>query len=354
MNPPAAHSPPEHEIVGDRSHSDRYRALLVDDWSLDTLDDALDLLEELLRSAGISMTSGATPREFSASSLGAAGLTESPSVTLASVQPILDYIAHLHADVLPASRPVHATGEDLPPRPALDDAANDQLLRARRTRMSLSYPRLFVPAPVRLTGNVGLYRDIQSIVLQIALLDLLPELASSGPTSSQPMGERAAPMASEHDALVLTMLGHIDVAWHDQPAHQTHLRGQVFDYLGDADRSGAMKRLAFEQTPRTAHDYLTTAQIYWSHLVDIQDYPAARRFALTLLRDAPAEHLDEIQEIYQQTIELGSREDRPGRPADQPAGTATRELVQAMKSARRREPQTRAPTFSRRSPDRAA
>ena len=305
---------------------------MTQDWSLETLAKATELLCDLLQRAGSAVVIDDIPGDHECR-IEPAQTFELAPLTLSATATSLRYVASLYREFLDPFQPAHAAPTSV--AASAEDNASLQSRYARRVRLCLSFPDLFVEADIELAGEVGFYRDVQSIILQCALFELL-DVIPSMPGGSISLGEADAPTMSEHDVLLLTMLGHVSAAWRHDPSHQTHLRGQILDYLGDARRSGACKRLAFVQTPRDAHEYLTKAQIFWSHLMDVGDFQAARSFVLEVYRDARPEHLDELQVLLDETEEA-RRERRlePVLPVTDSERYSTRRRLGLLKSTRR-------------------
>jgi hypothetical protein len=54
-------------------------------------------------------------------------------------------------------------------------------------------------------------------------------------------------------------------------------------------------------TAISEHDYLTKVQAFWSHLIEHDEIDDAREVLLRLHRSSPPEHLEEIQELLDET-----------------------------------------------------
>jgi hypothetical protein len=201
---------------------------------------------------------------------------------------LVEYLERVNADVIEEGARTEALRA--PPRRRTGD-------RLRLARLSIEV-RAFLMFPdfpsdgeprFRLLGDAPLYRDTQSVLFVSTVRELLPAL-------------RQHSMRQEHDALIPVLLAHSLIVWQADPAHQQHLRGLLFDELGDSASSLEARRQAFWLTPVTSHDYMTKAQILWSHLLDVGMKEQAEAFVLHLYRTAPPEYLDEIHEMIRDTF----------------------------------------------------
>lgn len=251
---------------------ERYQQLLREEWDEATADKAIDILRQILAD---------TPW--------VARLDQLAETLMArSFWPLLDLL----------SDPLHEALPPLPPAdtPLPDPQGDPHIHRAYRAMVYLLLPTkpgmfgafapaLLLPAAV---PTPPLIRDVQSVLFQSTVFEVLPVLQDA----SRPV----------HDLLVHGLHAHALLFWRHQPAQQQLLFGLLYDYLKDREHSTAALERSFTLTPVQSHDFLTRAQLYWSHLIETGQRQAAEQFVLTLYRQVPPEHLAEvatwIQEIY--------------------------------------------------------
>jgi hypothetical protein len=148
----------------------------------------------------------------------------------------------------------------------------------------------------KLEGDLGLFRDLQSMVFSSATQFLVPKVREHG-------------MENEYQMLVSGLFFH-SLLWTDQPSHQFFLQSLIFDCLGDESRSADALWYSLRTSDPGDHDYLTKAQAYWSALMERQDYEKAEEILLQLHRTVPAEALDELRgwlrETYREKYAAGA------------------------------------------------
>jgi len=147
-----------------------------------------------------------------------------------------------------------------------------------------------------LEGDIGFFRDIQSLIFILTSDYVLPFL-------------RKNRLREEFDYLNLIMFTYSLYAWHDNPAHQNQLFSIVFNNMGLHEAVIECLYTAFRLTAPEDHDYLTKAQTYWTALIDAKMFDDAKKFTLRLLQNSLKEHFEEIKEIIELSFEL----ERKGR-----------------------------------------
>ena len=143
---------------------------------------------------------------------------------------------------------------------------------------------LTLQAHLDLEGDVGLFRDLQSILFSCGLQFLLPALADPA-------------LKREHDLLLHVLWAHASKAWRDQPAHGFFLQSQVTDYVGRHDATRELLEQSLALTPASSHEYLTRVHALWAHLLEHGEASQAEAFLWDLHRHAPREHVSEIREM---------------------------------------------------------
>ncbi len=249
-----------------------YQSLLSKDWSIATLRKTLELMGELLRvGAEIRFGSG-RPRK--APSPGLWSLSVDDSRRLLAIHREFEFAGS-------ASLPEHI--DELLPAPA---GPAELALRV--------WVYLDLQILCKLRGDVGFFRDLQSVLFLNTVESLLPDLRDSG--------------LKIYDALLANVLEyHAVTIWRDDPAHQQYLLSVLAHDRGDRDLEDTALLAAFRLTDPQAHDYLTLAQSYWHFLIESNRYEEAETFLLGVYRSAPQEQLGELKSLLDDTF--------AGRPA---------------------------------------
>jgi len=269
----------ELRLTASKALADEYRSLLRQEWSAETLLRATGLVAKLLR---------ASERGTTATALGsmaeAAGRFRPDAQVAAALGGFLDSLFEEGA-VPPVDR--------LPIRRSPAKARLAQAAELSWRILTLQYLASRV-AQVRLTGDVDFLRDCQSLVFQLDLLFLLPDLDRHG-------------MNLEHDFLLKAMEAHLALVRRREVAHGAYLSGVLFEYLGEAELAESALAAAFQATSPGNHDYLTKAHLVWFNLLDAGKAHEAKNFCLQLYRSSPPELLPEIGEMLDQTFSVPAR-----------------------------------------------
>jgi hypothetical protein len=165
---------------------------------------------------------------------------------------------------------------------------------------------LVLQSLAKIEGETGFFRDIQSILFLCAFHYLLPQLSTEG-------------WHSERECLLNAMFMHTILVWRDDPAHQCFLQSLLADYLGQGDVRRDLLHRSFLLTPPTDNSYLTKAQEYWCDLVDAGQREQAMSFLLDLTRTARPDDVPEIKEMINDLVRLGRDATRAGAPKASPS-----------------------------------
>jgi len=255
------------------SREQRYRELLVSDYTKDALNETLALLWSVVghsvpkdrgwRSVLAFSESGRTaPKNFNREIIdriqGLAGLVRHPALP---------------------KMPAHFS-DKRPTRAAWF---------AERTWTYLVLQSLAV-----IDGQSGYFRDIQSLLFLSAVHYLLPHLEIQG-------------LRSEHSCLVNAMYCHTVSVWHDDPAQQYYLLSVLMDYLGEREESTKWLNMSFLRTPPDDHSYLTKGQSLWLDHLAAGRRRAAEKILSLLADTAPEKYKAEIEEMQLEMKNFGKR-----------------------------------------------
>ncbi len=245
-----------------------YRSLLVKDWSLTTLRRTLKLLSEFLRGSGTQIQIAHDKARPSATR---------NEVVLGDND--LRFLLKIHEKFGGAAL------RSLPPAAARGYHAT----RALENLAICTWIYLDLQLVCNLRGDIGFFRDIQSILFLTAVDALLPELRRNN--------------LADYAVLFANVLEyHAAFVWRDNPAHQQYLLSTLAHERGDRDAEGTALLAAFRLTDPQDHDYLTLAQSYWQFLIENERRDEAETFLLSTYRNAPREHLAEIKEMLDDTL----------------------------------------------------
>jgi hypothetical protein len=247
------------------------RSLLRNDWDAGTMRRVVRLLDAQLRASGVRLRLSAgdfhAPRPERPGEL---------SIGPRELEELLRVFERVGAPQLPAASPT-VTG-------LLRSADNETAAAALRASVYLAFQALF---DVR--GETGFFRDLQSLLYLHVVDWLLPRLGSTA-------------FIPQCDFLVSAMGYHCTAVWRDNPAHQQYLISVLAGYLGDREREKSALLASFRLTAPESHEYLTSAQCYWSFLLENRRLDDAEAFLLGLYRRAPRESLAEIREMLDDTF----------------------------------------------------
>src|SRR5437867_44244 len=98
------------------------------------------------------------------------------------------------------------------------------------------FPKKLYQLSVNLKGEMGFFRDLQSLLFLCSVHYLLPHLDKDS-------------TRVEHDALLTTMHAHTVLCWSDDPGHMFYLLAALLGYLGEGESRLAHLRHAVDATP---------------------------------------------------------------------------------------------------------
>jgi hypothetical protein len=270
------------QIRADKDLRERYRRLLRADWELSDVERCCAVLVSLLETGGMRVSFRDSDDE--ASETGRTDIFQVPSHFSESLQ---DFLDRANARALGGDEP----REPLPKRRSRERRALADLVI--RASFHLVFPDLMPQAGVgrpQVVGDVGIYRDTQSLLFNIAIFELLPSL-------------RAARMAEEEEWLIQILLAHSLIVWQANPSHQQSLRALVFEYLGDVEGSEQALRLAVALTPIGEPDRAAKVQSLWALLTSNGRWREATELLLSEYRAGPESQLEEIRDLLDLTYE---------------------------------------------------
>lgn len=254
----------------------RYRKLLLGEWTGETLEAVLLLLwDEIRRSAE--------------------GRTES-WIDALRPKPVKSVLRHgFNRDVLTRIR---WFSDILPgPRfPAVPTSFAGKRRGQAPGQAERSWTFLVLQALAAVRGDVGLFCDTQSLLFLADLHFLLPSLKEQG---YQP----------EHDCLLNAMYMHLWLVWREDRPQLLYLGSQLMDCLGQGGLRDRMLLESFRLTPAEDHTFLTKAQDYWSNLVEERRLKEAMDFLFSVRERSLPSHREEIEQMVELT--MGGRQEQP-------------------------------------------
>lgn len=259
-------------IVPDKETVSAYQSLLKSEWTEQSIGAALDLARRVLANAGCRLVFHWEEQRGSA-----ATFVVSPETS----DQLRDFMLSFYVDKSPEAVP------RLPTRRGKDAVRLAHSCEALSVLLNFQYlakTRL----QIMIDDEAGLYRNCQSLLVNLGIHFLLPELS-------------ARKLQKEKRFVTHAIALHLAQVWRDDLRHQAYLSGVLAAYLGNDKLSRSDLEYAFATTTPEEHDYLTTAHILWYHYLDARDMVAAKDFVLSLYRSAPREHLDEIGQMVSDT-----------------------------------------------------
>jgi len=252
---------------------DRYRELLVADYTRESLNGTLALLWTVI---GQSVPKG-KPDGWTVLEYNEHGKTAPKGFN----QQIIAFIRSFAPFVREAF---------LPPMP---DSFSEKRPSRQAWLAERTWAFLVLQPSQTITEETGFFRDIQSLLFLNAAYYLLPQL--DGQSQSE-----------ERNCLTHAMFMHTFIAWRDRPAQAHFIRSVLMDYLGAAEEKRKQAYYSFMLTPPTDHSYLTKAQTCAFDLLEAGNREAAVAFLLSVARFSPTENVPEIQEMLTSITQAAS------------------------------------------------
>jgi hypothetical protein len=276
------------------AHVDRYQELLRNDWTLQTLERAIELLIDFLSNSGVRLVLAEDVIDDVTDDAIDDSEPKTMLVPSTGSEAFHDYIENLNYSISAQREKLKSFKESLKKTAYSMEEKRLSLLATNAVAL-LQCPVNFVntkdPDTRLVLINVAFFNDVRSIVFQCAVLELLPELFEHN-------------LAWFKDRLVNMLFFHAMLFWQDHPAHQHWLRYLVYDAIGDPQHAGESLFYSFKNTSPDEHDYITRGYTYWSHLME-NDQPAeAAEFALTLYRKCARTDLPEVRGMIEQAYKL--------------------------------------------------
>lgn len=271
----------------------RYHQLLAEDWTQETLNGTLMLLDELLAESGLRLVLSVVGRDDD-SAEGANELQEymvPPSATEA----LREHLEQMNYEIRERRQAVSHT--------RMSRRDRDTMETVWRSVHHLTFPLCLPgqpPQPIELSGEVGFYNDIRSVLYCCVAMDLVPRLANTK-------------WGNAHKFVIDALNAHAMVFWQRNPSHQHYLRSLLFHATEDMMAEGRELYFAFMATSPEEHVYLTRALAFWDHMMEQEWFEQAAAFALNLYRSAPAQLLDDIRDMVERSY--AARYSRPSSKA---------------------------------------
>jgi hypothetical protein len=270
----------EIKLRATKKHKKIYREILSSNWSQQTIVDCFSLTNDFLNTS-----------EYP---VGYSEVSSQLRIEQLISQDLPSYLSPLSS--LSANIPKSPTR--IPKRRSKDKIEKHNLTNEAIYDLSFPLPLSFglfnKGDDIKIIGDLGFLRDIQSLTFIMITEYLIPQL-------------NKGKMNEEKNYVIFVLFVHTLVTWYDNPSHQNYLLSILFDELGIKESHRICLYNAFKLTSPDEHDYLTKAQSYWSALMDEELYEEAKHFVTILTRTANKEHLEEIEEITELTFQLGKK-----------------------------------------------
>ncbi len=249
----------------------RYKKLVDSDWNKRTFQGVVELFDDVVRGAESRIADNLDLADLLVHAAERRGPIELPQETVKHLR----YLSFLFHEPHVPEMPEGLTAGKSKTREQTDSATVYLLLQAM----------------IRVTGEDGFFRDLQSLLYLNAVHYLLPLLEKSGP-------------ANEHAWLANVLHIHPFIVWRDEPAHMFYLLAALMGQLGQSEARLQYLFSSLAATPIDDHSYLTKASAYWSELIELGQQDNAMDFLLKLTRNAPEPFLDEIREMIKETADI--------------------------------------------------
>jgi len=270
----------EIKLRATKKHKKIYREILSSNWSQQTIVDCFSLTNDFLNTSKYPV--------------GYSEVSSQLRIEQLISQDLPSYLSPLSS--LSANIPKSPTR--IPKRRSKDKIEKHNLTNEAIYDLSFPLPLSFglfnKGDDIKIIGDLGFLRDIQSLTFIMITEYLIPQL-------------NKGKMNEEKNYVIFVLFVHTLVTWYDNPSHQNYLLSILFDELGIKESHRICLYNAFKLTSPDEHDYLTKAQSYWSALMDEELYEEAKHFVTILTRTANKEHLEEIEEITELTFQLGKK-----------------------------------------------
>jgi len=270
----------EIKLRATKKHKKIYREILSSNWSQQTIVDCFSLTNDFLNTSKYPV--------------GYSEVSSQLRIEQLISQDLPSYLSPLSS--LSANIPKSPTR--IPKRRSKDKIEKHNLTNEAIYDLSFPLPLSFglfnKGDDIKIIGDLGFLRDIQSLTFIMITEYLIPQLNKDK-------------MNEEKNYVIFVLFVHTLVTWYDNPSHQNYLLSILFDELGIKESHRICLYNAFKLTSPDEHDYLTKAQSYWSALMDEELYEEAKHFVTILTRTANKEHLEEIEEITELTFQLGKK-----------------------------------------------
>lgn len=273
------------EIKLARADVATYQQLLLEDWSESSLHAALKLTRGILERAGLLL---AQP-ELDARRKVKSRAKKYPIPTTAS--PALGFflsrINESLPDVVKTAPPSRRSEHKIALGQQTGHCITIVLLR-----------HILAEDDVELFGDTGFFRDLQTLIFNLACLFLLPVLQK----------ER---MEYETNQLASALHVFPQMEWQDEPSQQYHLLSLLFDAIGNRQAANAMAHNASRLTTPSEHEFLTLQQVVLFGLLSDERFEEAESFVLGLQRSVPRPFLAEVRELVRLTYRMWQERGQP-------------------------------------------
>ena len=167
---------------------------------------------------------------------------------------------------------------------------------------------LLLQTSMKISGETGFFRDLQSLLYLNSVHYLLPQLQDES--------------KALHDSLVNALMIHAFLVWRDEPSHMFYLLATIMGHLDHKKARLDFLRMALSATPVDDHSYMTKVSAYWGELLELGERDAAMDFLVRLNRNVPESYVPEIAEMITETAASQARREKAGPPLQKGAGRA--------------------------------
>jgi hypothetical protein len=266
---------PSLTVLSSERLCNRYRELLLEEWTRDTLEAVLLLLWDEIRESA---------EKGNETWIDALRPKQGRFTSRDFNQEVIDRIRKF-SDILPDA------GFPTMPASFSEKRSSKALKQAER-----SWTFLILQSLATIKGDADLFCDTQSLLFFSDLHFLLPNLKEQG-------------CDSEHDCLLNAMYMHIWLVWREERPQLLYLGSQLRDYLGQRGMRDRMLLESFKLTPPEDHTFLTKAQDHWSNLIEERRLKEAIDFLFSVRERSLPSHREEIDQMVDYT--MANHHDQP-------------------------------------------
>ncbi|MCZ6692026.1 MAG: hypothetical protein O7H41_20765 [Planctomycetota bacterium] len=258
----------------------QYHRLLREEWSEQTIGQAIGLLDIQLANAGLVFSIEPPDLQTEAKPETSAESVREYRIPPSATETLRAYLKNLNMSIRQAGRP----------RPSARLASKrDRELKLATINAAhyLTFPVWFHEATgtkIELSGETGFFEDVRSVLFCSVAFELVPQL-------------RGAKWSNSQAFLLNALWLHSTLFWEHNPSHQYYLKSLLYGILKDPESELEALYHAFRLANPRHHDYITRAYAYWFHLAEHGELQRAALFSLQLFRRVTPDHLDKVREM---------------------------------------------------------